>query len=313
MATTILSFRTGRRVRLGENIIAIGFPLQGIMSSSINLTTGTVSSLAGLRDDTRIIQFTAPIQPGNSGGPLLDQSRNVVGIVTSKLSPLWAARSIGDLPQNVNFAIKDSVLVDFLDSRGVHYVTGESATRMEATDIAERAEKAVASIQCDRTNRPTVAASTPPPPQRSAPASTIASSGPLSKGVVAYQVRDYATAFKEWRPLAEQGNPAARYNVGLLYLGGQGVPQDYANAVKWFRRSAEQGYSEGQHYLGAMYGAGEGVKRDYVQAYIWLSLCSAAGNTGCDSQRDLIAKSLNRSQLTSAQRPSLGWRPKKEQ
>lgn len=170
-ATGILSFRTGSRVRLGEEIIAIGFPLQGIMSSSINLTTGTVSSLAGLGDDTRVVQFTAPIQPGNSGGPLLDHRGNVIGIVTSKLSPLWAARSIGDIPQNVNFAIKDSVMLDFLDSRGVHYLTSESASRLGTSDVADRADKAVASIKCDRSQGRTVTASAPPTVPKERPSS----------------------------------------------------------------------------------------------------------------------------------------------
>ena len=81
-----------------------------MISSSLNMTIGNVSALAGLGDDTRSLQFTAPIHPGNSGGPLVDASGNVVGVVTSKLSPLWTAKNIGDVPQNVNFALKASEL-----------------------------------------------------------------------------------------------------------------------------------------------------------------------------------------------------------
>src|ERR1700675_4792624 len=83
----------------------------------------------------------------------------------------------------------------------------------------------------------------------------------FTTGLNAYNKGDYATAAKEWRPLADQGVAAARFNLGLLYLDGRGVPQNPAEAVKWFKRSAEQDYTEAQHNLGAMYGAGQGVKR----------------------------------------------------
>jgi S1-C subfamily serine protease len=68
--TAVLPLREGTRVQLGETVIAFGYPLQGLISTSLNMTTGNISSLAGLGDDARSLQFTAPIQPGNSGGPL---------------------------------------------------------------------------------------------------------------------------------------------------------------------------------------------------------------------------------------------------
>jgi S1-C subfamily serine protease len=145
---TPLALRSDQRLRLGENVLVAGFPLQGIGTSTMSLTTGTVSALAGLGEDTRMVQFTAPIQPGNSGGPLLDQSGNVVGIVASKLSALWTAKNVGDIPQNVNFAIKSSVIEDFLDSRGVKYTTARSVATMESTGVAEKAGLSVALVAC---------------------------------------------------------------------------------------------------------------------------------------------------------------------
>jgi TPR repeat protein len=59
----------------------------------------------------------------------------------------------------------------------------------------------------------------------------------FQKGLEAYNRGDYATALREWRPLAAQGHARAQYNLGFMYASGQGVPQDYAEAVKWFRRS----------------------------------------------------------------------------
>jgi uncharacterized protein len=131
-------------------------------------------------------------------------------------------------------------------------------------------------------------------------------------GLDAYQKGDYVGAAKEWRPLAEEGDPVAQYNLGLLYLDGHGVPQSSAEAANWFRRAAEQDYTQAQHNLGAMYGSGQGVKRDYVQAYKWLNICAAKGNGGCVTQRDLIAKKLKAGQVVEAQRLATDFKPQKE-
>ena len=131
-------------------------------------------------------------------------------------------------------------------------------------------------------------------------------------GLDAYQKGDYVGAAKEWRPLAEEGDATAQYNLGLLYLDGHGVPQNITEAANWFRRAAEQDYTQAQHNLGAMYGSGQGVKRDYVQAYKWLNICAAKGNGGCVTQRDLIAKKLKAAQLSEAQRLATDFKPQKE-
>jgi S1-C subfamily serine protease len=82
---------------IGEPIVVFGFPLTGVLSTSGNLTTGTVSATSGMRDNSRNLQITAPVQPGNSGGPLLDQSGNVIGVVVAKLDAAKAASITGDI------------------------------------------------------------------------------------------------------------------------------------------------------------------------------------------------------------------------
>src|SRR2546423_5057026 len=72
----------------------------------------------------------------------------------------------------------------------------------------------------------------------------------VDKGVRAYQREDYATALREWLPLAEQGDAAAQYHLGMLYIQGKGVSQDYAEAVQWWRRAAEQSHVQAQAILG---------------------------------------------------------------
>ena len=131
-------------------------------------------------------------------------------------------------------------------------------------------------------------------------------------GLDAYQKGDYIGAAKEWRPLAEAGDASAQFNLGLLYLDGHGVPQSPTEAVNWFRRAAEQDYTLAQHNLGAMYGSGQGLKRDYVQAYKWLNICAAKGNSGCVTQRDLIAKKLKPGQVAEGQRLATDFKAQKE-
>ena len=144
--TTSASLRIGAKI--GEGIAAFGYPLAGLLATSGNFTLGNVSAVAGIGDDTRYIQVSAPIQPGNSGGPVLDQSGNVVGVVVSKLNALKVAKLTDDVSQNVNFAIKASVLTNFLDATGVSYSTSGPGSTMQSAELAERAKAISVMIKC---------------------------------------------------------------------------------------------------------------------------------------------------------------------
>ena len=91
----------------------------------------------------------------------------------------------------------------------------------------------------------------------------------FQKGLAAYKAGDYATALKEWKPLAEDGSSDAQYNLGYMYETGYGVPQDYAEAIRWYRLAAEQGLAEAQTNLGNMYDNAQGVPQDYAEAVKW--------------------------------------------
>ena len=150
--TQVASFRTGRGVRPGDDVVVLGFPLFGagiVAEADAIVTTGTVSALAGPRDDRRILQMTAPVQPGNSGGPLLDAAGNIIGVVVAKLDALVVADAIGDIPQNVNFAIHASSAQVFLDAHGVDYRTADSGTRMAgAAAVAANARGFTVLVEC---------------------------------------------------------------------------------------------------------------------------------------------------------------------
>lgn len=85
---------------------------------------------------------------------------------------------------------------------------------------------------------------------------------------------DFATALAEWQPLAEDGDPAAQYNLGMLHARGDGVPQDYEKAAEWFMKAAEQGQREAQATIGGMYARGLGVEQDYEKAAEWLLMAA---------------------------------------
>ncbi len=137
---TYLKFRSGRSVRIGENIIAMGYPLGMLLGSSVKLTTGNVSARTGLLNDTTKLQLTAPIQPGNSGGPLLDKYGDVVGVIYAKLNDPSA--------QNVNLAIKANVAKMFLDVHDIEYFEDSNKTKKEVVDIADSAKKSIVQIIC---------------------------------------------------------------------------------------------------------------------------------------------------------------------
>lgn len=136
--------------RLGENVLALGYPLHGVLSSSINLTTGNISSMLGVKDDENVYQITAPIQAGNSGGPVINQRGLVAGVVQSKLNALELSRFTGDLAQNVNFAIKSAKIKTFLSDNKISYHTRAYSDVHDRTtvDLADEARGYTVQIKC---------------------------------------------------------------------------------------------------------------------------------------------------------------------
>ena len=141
-------FRDGKGIRPADSVVALGFPYAGLLANKPQVSTGTVTALAGIQDDSRFLQISNPIQPGNSGGPLLDLSGNVVGTVVSTLDAIAIAEATGSVPQNVNFAIKSSVVRNFLDANGVDYETRLSNSTLDAADVSELAAKSVILLEC---------------------------------------------------------------------------------------------------------------------------------------------------------------------
>jgi S1-C subfamily serine protease len=141
-------FQEPERLRAGDDVIVFGYPLLGQLASSGNLTRGSVTALQGLRDDARYFQMSAPIQLGNSGGPVLNMSGRVTGIVTYKLNAARELKTTGDISQNVNFALKTSVLRAFLDGNKVAYARSDAPPAPSAADVGNEAAKFTGIVGC---------------------------------------------------------------------------------------------------------------------------------------------------------------------
>lgn len=137
-----------RPLQLGETVYVMGFPLAGQLDNGLNFTSGLVSSLAGMGNDTRLLQFTAPIQPGNSGGPIVDDSGLIIGVIQSKLSEIAALKESGSLPQNINFGIKADLAANFVRSNGAEASDAETAPPRPATAIAQDGRGFTFQISC---------------------------------------------------------------------------------------------------------------------------------------------------------------------
>jgi len=146
----VLPFRANP-VRRGESVVTYGFPLAGLLAAGPTLTTGEVSALAGLANNEQHFQISAPVQQGNSGGPLLDRQGHVMGVIVSKLNAQRIAQRTGDIPQNVNFAIKGTEALGFLRRAGVEPTLRESPpTELSAAEVGERAHASAVFSRCEK-------------------------------------------------------------------------------------------------------------------------------------------------------------------
>lgn len=145
----VAGFRSGASVRLGDDVVVFGFPLAGQLTVTGNLTTGLVSALAGFDEDISKMQITAPVQSGNSGGPVLDRAGNVVGVVVSKTGLRERASGPVEVLQNINFAIKSNIATLFLDANSVAFDAIASDANLSVADVAEKARGFTVLLTCE--------------------------------------------------------------------------------------------------------------------------------------------------------------------
>ena len=156
-------------VRRGAAILTMGFPNVNLQGIEPKVTDGIINSFSGAGNDPRVFQISAPIQTGNSGGPLVDMTGNVIGIVASKLDAQAIARQTGDIPQNVNYAIKSQYLLDLVEqlaSKGttINLVAPQRGEKPRVADVVPALEDAIALVIAT----PPAARPPPAPPEADA-------------------------------------------------------------------------------------------------------------------------------------------------
>jgi serine protease Do len=145
---SVVNFSSGALPRAGSDVAVYGFPLAGTLSTSGNIVTGNITALSGIGNDSRLFQISAPVQPGNSGGPVLDTHGSVIAVVVSKLNVLEMAKITGDIPQNVNFAIKANVATNFLEGIGINFQKTDPIEVLDTPTIADRAKGFTYLVEC---------------------------------------------------------------------------------------------------------------------------------------------------------------------
>jgi hypothetical protein len=124
-----------------------GFPVSSGLQKGLNVSAGKISALTGPDGNTALIQFTAPVRPGNSGGPLLDKGGNLVGVV-SKRDKRGDAGAIGGIPESLNFAVQGLVARLFLEAAGQQVTERSSNTNLSVGDISDQARDFTFQIEC---------------------------------------------------------------------------------------------------------------------------------------------------------------------
>jgi TPR repeat protein len=136
---------------------------------------------------------------------------------------------------------------------------------------------------------------------------------PLSRadvetGMVAYDAGDYETAYQAWLPLAEQGSPAAQFNLSLLYRYGKGRPVDSETAAEWCLKAADAGFVPAQYEMAKIYEAGEGVRRNPVEAHKFYSLAASQRYEDAKKRKKQLAKTMTSTQLAHAEMWLREWK-----
>ena len=305
----VAPLRTQSPALLGESATVFGFPLGGALSSTGNFTTGVVSSLRGFKDAAGEIQITAPVQPGNSGGPVLDRAGAVIGVVQSKLDALRAVKATGDIPQNVNFAVSLDVLADFLAKNSVSFKTAGRQAALETTQVAEMAQAFTYKISCTAASR-TATAPRPQPapavPNDPTPDKLVQDiQGALNQkgfnagsadGFIGPQTQAAIIAAQRALGVTATGLPSSELIAALKGLPTVAAPsttstsladltdaraefdqKNYVAALSTWTRLAQAGNAEAQNNLGFMHLKGVYVTINYVEAIKWFRSAAAKG------------------------------------
>lgn len=297
---------------VGEEVFVLGYPMTSTMGEEIKLTTGVVSSRSGFQGDVSLYQTTAPIQPGNSGGPLFDSKGNIIGIVSAKHRGA----------ENVGYAIKASYLRNLLESSISSNILPQS-NKIAGQNLSGKVKSAknyVYYIICsskenetfkvnkvsgkeNSVNSPNQQQDIEKAKEYTRQADDFYYKGEYTKAKdllqkavnmgyakaqfklgYLYQYgkgvnKNYQKAMELYKKAAAQGEFNAPCNIGYMYANGLGVKKNNTKAAEWYQKGAEMGDEISQKNLGFMYMDGRGVTKNYKKSFEYLTKSANKGNS----------------------------------
>lgn len=276
-----LPIRSSSEVLKGTSVFTVGFPNAIIQGPEAKITDGIVNSLSGDGGAPNKFQISVAIQPGNSGGPVLDMSGAVIGVVTSKLDRAKTLSVNGSLPENVNYAIKSRHLLELAQSIPGMTAMLRKPDSAQAKPLPTLVRDVEPSVVFVSSFGNTIV---PKKPEGDSPVLPVQETAdkPVPKQKDGTRAVDLE-AISQLRILAEKGNPSAQVNLGYKYERGIGTEKDPAEALRWYRAAAEQGNALAQSNLGSMYNQGIGVVRDNQQAVTWFRRAAEQGNAAAQN------------------------------
>ena len=141
-----LAIANSRDVKEGSKVYTIGYPMPEQLGIRAKLSEGIVNAVSGYKDDMRVFQISIPVQPGNSGGPLLNNKGEVIGVITSGLGFKFLY-STGVLPQNVNYALKSSTIISLASNYQFELLRSDSSQELSAVGIMDVCRDAVVYVE----------------------------------------------------------------------------------------------------------------------------------------------------------------------
>jgi S1-C subfamily serine protease len=260
---------------VGEEVFVLGYPMTSTMGEEIKLTTGVVSSRSGFQGDVSLYQTTAPIQPGNSGGPLFDSKGNIIGIVSAKHRGA----------ENVGYAIKASYLRNLLESSISSNILPQS-NKIAGQNLSGKVKSAknyVYYIICSSKENETFKVNKVSGKENSVNSPNQQQDIEKAKEYTRqaedfYFKGEYTKAKDLLQKAVNMGYAAAQFKLGYLYQYGQGVKRNYQKAMELYKKAAAQDYVNAFCNIGYMYDIGLGVKQNRVKAAEWYQKASNLGD-----------------------------------
>ena len=263
---------------VGEEVFVLGYPMTSTMGEEIKLTTGVVSSRSGFQGDVSLYQTTAPIQPGNSGGPLFDSKGNIIGIVSAKHRDA----------ENVGYAIKASYLRNLMESALPSNILPQnnSISGQNLSGKVRSVRNYVYYIICSSKKTNNISSNLSLPIKETENNSTLNQNFSKAKDYTSsadlyYYIDEYAKAKELLQKAVDLGYAEAQYKLGYMYQYGKGVKTNYIKALQLYKKAAGQNYIDAFCNIGYMYENGLGVQKNSAKAVEWYLKGADLGDEVC--------------------------------